>query len=95
MEKKISSRERCKSTLISIQGFESSTDLLVVPLGDSQVILGTVWLKGLGPTLWDFSKNFIVLKEGKHLVSFKEVDIVEGRLLTNMLQGDGLFATIY
>lgn len=57
MEKKISSRERCKSTLISIQGFESSIDLVVVPLGDSQVILGTVWLKGLGPTLWDFSKK--------------------------------------
>lgn len=41
----------CKATKIVIQGFEYDTNLLVVPLGDVQVILGTLWLKSLGPTL--------------------------------------------
>lgn len=58
---KVIGRDYCKNVVLSIQGFESHTDLLVVPLvvplGDAQVMLGTVWLKSLEPTLWDFSKK--------------------------------------
>lgn len=32
----------CTTTTLQIQGFESSTDLLVVSLGDAQVILDSV-----------------------------------------------------
>lgn len=42
---------------MNIQGQESETDLLVIPLGDTQIILGIVWLRGLGPTVWDFSNH--------------------------------------
>lgn len=54
-----SSQSRCLSC-------ESCTDLLVVPLGDAQVILSTVWLKSLDPTLWNFSNKILQLwKNGK------------------------------
>lgn len=54
---KMKGGECCYNTNIHIQDFESQTDLLVVPLGDAQIIMGMVWLKSLSPTLWDFSKR--------------------------------------
>lgn len=63
---KLTGRFCCKSATMQIQGFDSSADLLVVPLGNAQVILGTVWLKSLGPTLWNFSRKTLCFwKEGK------------------------------
>lgn len=58
---KIEGGRCCKSIKLSIQGVESETDLLVVPLGDSQIILYTVCLQGLGPTLRDFSTRTLKL----------------------------------
>lgn len=79
---------------MQIQGFDSSADLLV-PLGDSQVILGTVWLKSLGLTLGDFSRKTLCFwKEGKHItlqgVASKEVDVIEGRALIKILRVKGM-----
>lgn len=34
----------CKEVKLNLQGQESVIDLLVIPLGDAQIILGTVWL---------------------------------------------------
>lgn len=48
---KVVGKACCKAVQLVIQGFESYIDLLVVLLGDTQVIFGTVWLKSLGPTL--------------------------------------------
>lgn len=44
-------------TEVLIQGYTIIVDLLILPLGDSQVILDIVWLKRLGPTLWDFNNQ--------------------------------------
>lgn len=44
----------CPGIKLMIQGHTTLADLLIVLLEVSQVILGTVWLKRLGPTLWDF-----------------------------------------
>lgn len=52
---KISGGTYCRAIKILIQGWNTETDLLVIPLGDPQIILGTVWLRSLGPNLWDFS----------------------------------------
>lgn len=66
----------------------------MVPLGDAQVILGTVWLKNLGPTLWDFTqKTLRFWKDGKVTLQgtfHKEIDLIEGKLLVKLLQTKGL-----
>lgn len=49
-------KEYCPEVAISLPGLETKVDLLIIPLGDSQVLLGTIWLQSLGPILWDFSK---------------------------------------
>lgn len=45
----------CTRVRLNIQGQESETDFLVIPLVDAQIFLGTVWLGSLGLTIWDFS----------------------------------------
>lgn len=91
---KITRGECCKDIKLSIQGFESSTDLLIVPLEDSQVILGTIWLKNLDLTLWDFNKRTLHFwKEGRNItlqgVQPETVDVLEGKILNKMLQLKG------
>lgn len=84
-----------RDTILNIQVFESSADLLMVPLGDTQVILGTVWLKSLGPTLWDFNRKTLRFqKEGKAItlqgVTNKGVDLVGDKLFPKLLQTKGV-----
>lgn len=78
----------CKDIKMSIQGFESSADLLVEPLGDTQVILR---LKSLGPVLWDFNRKTLCFwKGGKAItlqgVTSKGIEVVEGNLFMKLLQ---------
>lgn len=54
---KIEGEKHCRGVKLNIQGVNMEANLLVVPLGDLQVILGTVWLQDLGLTLWDFRKR--------------------------------------
>lgn len=55
----------CRGVKLNIQGQESEANLLVIPLGDAQIILGTVWLRSLEPTIWDFSNHTLkVLTRG-------------------------------
>lgn len=42
---RLDGKQCCQGVKIAIQGIITKTDLLIVPLGDSQVILGTIWLK--------------------------------------------------
>lgn len=54
---KIEGNQCCPGVKVAIHRNILETDLLVVPMGDSQVIVGTVWLKILGPSLWDFNRR--------------------------------------
>lgn len=47
----------CRKVVLYIQGQRSEADLLIVPLGEPQIILGMVWLKSLEPTIWNFSEH--------------------------------------
>lgn len=38
-------KKYCPNTHISLLGFKTKADLLIIPLGDSNVIMGTVWLQ--------------------------------------------------
>lgn len=60
--------------------------MLVIPLGDAQIILGTVWLKSLGPTIWDFSQHTLKFWKKGESVTFQGVrpgplELVDGEVL--------------
>lgn len=46
----------CKETKIIIQGISITTDLYLVSMADSNVIMGIQWMKTLGPIISDFSE---------------------------------------
>lgn len=88
---KITGGECCRDTKLVIQGYESVIDLMVMPWGDPQVILGTVWLKGLGSSLWDFGNRTLSFwVEGKeiilHGIQPRPLEIVEGETMNRLLQ---------
>lgn len=59
----------CLNIQLVIQGHAIRTDLLVASLGVPQIILGTVWLKSIRPTLWDFDNLTLKFWKGtKELV---------------------------
>lgn len=70
---KIFGNTGCLNIQLMIQGHATIADLLVVPLGNSQVVLGTIWLKSIGPTSFSYCSvspnsiliNFIIYKEEK------------------------------
>ena len=44
----------CKDFSWSLIGQEFTADMLLVPLGSCEMVLGVQWLSTLGPILWDF-----------------------------------------
>lgn len=46
----------CRNFTWTFQGTTFTADVLVLPLGTYDLILGVEWLRSLGPTLWDFDK---------------------------------------
>jgi len=53
---KLISSSMCQDFQRFINGKEFHTDVMVVPLGSCEMILGIQWLSTLGPILWDFDK---------------------------------------
>ncbi|KAK9672380.1 hypothetical protein RND81_12G097000 [Saponaria officinalis] len=52
----ILSKSMCEQFKWELQGHEFSTDVMLVPLGGYEMVLGIQWLTSLGHVLWDFSK---------------------------------------
>jgi len=46
----------CKGSVWNLHGEVYKADMIVVPLGSCEMILGVQWLTILGPILWDFEK---------------------------------------
>lgn len=69
----------------------TTTDLLILPLGDSRVILVTVWPQSLGPSLWDFNKRTLKFwRKGKPItlqgIQSGKIDVVEGNVWKKLFQ---------
>lgn len=47
---KFKGKDYCTDIAISLPVIEKRAELLIIPLGDSQVLLGTMLLQSLGPT---------------------------------------------
>ncbi|XP_074377058.1 uncharacterized protein LOC141718578 [Apium graveolens] len=48
-----------KNFIWKIQGSEFNTDVMLIPLGSCDMVLGIQWLSKLGPILWDFTDLLI------------------------------------
>lgn len=85
----------CRGVKLNIQGQESETNRLIVPLGDAQIILGTVWLRSLAPTIWDFPNHTLTYWQGGKPITLRgvkpgPVEMIEGESLGR--QGGAAFA---
>ncbi|XP_074336501.1 uncharacterized protein LOC141673653 [Apium graveolens] len=59
----------CKNFIWKIQGSEFNTDVMLIPLGSCDMVLGIQWLSKLGPILWDFTDLVMQFKfQGKQFV---------------------------
>ena len=47
---------KCYNVCISIGDYKLCSNMFSMPLGGCDVILGTQWLRTLGPILWDFAE---------------------------------------
>lgn len=73
--------------------------MLVAPLGDTQIILGTVWLSQFGPTLWDFKRHTLKFWRHGSPVIFKgtspsNIEVIDREVLKKMMQVEGVAVAI-
>ncbi|KAA8548911.1 hypothetical protein F0562_000595 [Nyssa sinensis] len=53
---KLSSPGKCTGVKLTLQGFPIFVDFYLLPLEGYDIVLGTQWLRTLGPIIWDFSR---------------------------------------
>ncbi|XP_074271204.1 uncharacterized protein LOC141595129 [Silene latifolia] len=53
---KLTTTKVCKGFKWQLHGEEFQTDVMIVPLGGCEMVLGVHWLSSLGPVIWDFEK---------------------------------------
>jgi len=59
----------CRNFAWSLLGETFTTDIMLVTLGNCEMVLEIQWLASLGPILWDFEKlKMEFKKEGKRVV---------------------------
>ncbi|KAK0577670.1 hypothetical protein LWI29_036834 [Acer saccharum] len=52
----VKSKGACTAVTLKIDQYNYTSDMLVLPLGGCDIVLGIQWLRTLGPILWDFEK---------------------------------------
>ncbi|XP_074265848.1 uncharacterized protein LOC141588299 [Silene latifolia] len=89
----------CKGFSWKLQNTHFTSDLMVLPLGSCDVILGVQWLSSLGPIIWDF-KNLTMefqLQGRKHVLrglAAKRLKSVNSNNLNKLLTNEGQFALL-
>ena len=61
---------KCLTLEINIQGYQFHTDVYLLPLKGSDVVLGVQWLQNLMPVMWDFQNltmDFTLGRQHYHL----------------------------
>jgi hypothetical protein len=67
----LTSNHVCKEVQIEIQGQKFVVDLYTLNLSGPDVVLGTPWLKTLGPILMDYETLTMQFSHGQHKVELK------------------------
>ena len=80
----------CKNFTSTMGGEEFQADVMLVPLGSCEMILGVQWLSTLGPILWDFDKLKMEFNQGgKPMViqgtQLGAIQWVEGKTVQHVL----------
>ena len=59
----------CHNFAWSLLGEVFTTDVMLIPLGSCEMVLGVQWLTSLGPILWDLEKlRMEFKKDGRRMV---------------------------
>jgi hypothetical protein len=66
----VTCRGLCRQAAVSIDQESFIIDLYAIPLGGFDVVLGTCFLKTLGPILWDFTRLWMSFWRTDHRVEW-------------------------
>ena len=58
----------CRTFAWSLLGETFVADVMLIPLGNCEMVLGIQWLAGLGPILWDLKKLRMEFKKGNRRI---------------------------
>ncbi|XP_074313633.1 uncharacterized protein LOC141648817 [Silene latifolia] len=94
---KIITTKMCKKFTWKLHDVEFFTDVMIVPLGGCEMVLGVQWLASLGPVSWDFDKlriyfNFRGTKVVLRGIKKGELQWIRGDKLSQACKGGQLFA---
>lgn len=83
---------QCKEFSSEMQGKQFLTDVMLIPLGSCDMVLGIQWLSTLGPICWDFKKfvmDFMLDNQKFKPIGIpaKKVKVVEGGPSVKLLEG--------
>ncbi|GAV79928.1 RVP_2 domain-containing protein [Cephalotus follicularis] len=81
---KFTSLNKCAKVQIILQGIPLSVDFYLLPLERHEVVLGTQWLRTLGPILRDFSKLKMISKVVGNEVVLQGLRTPENKVINNL-----------
>ncbi|KAJ8753628.1 hypothetical protein K2173_025619 [Erythroxylum novogranatense] len=85
---KLVSSGKCNQIQLNLQEVPVFLDLYVLPLEGYDVVLGTQWLRTLGPIIWDFSKLLMKFVMKGQEVILQGSTIPENQVISNcQMQG--------
>ncbi|XP_077236504.1 uncharacterized protein LOC143878006 [Tasmannia lanceolata] len=99
---KLSSSGKCMGDILNLQGVPISIDFYLLPLEGYDVVLGTQWLRTLGPIIWDFSRMQMKFKVNDKEVTLQGLSNPEDRVVddskfirTSKKNGQGVLLQLF
>ena len=84
---------KCHNVCISIGDYNLHSNMFAMPLGGCDVILGTQWLRTLGPILWDFAELWMQFSVNGNKHTFNglqpgSLNIISSHYMETILQNN-------
>lgn len=81
--KRIISKYECKNFTWRMQGVQFHTDIMILPLGGCDMVLGIQWLVTLGDIMWNFSDLRMVIPNGNKKVVLRGIQPHSVKFMTS------------
>ncbi|KAL5818739.1 hypothetical protein ACOSQ4_022581 [Xanthoceras sorbifolium] len=81
--KKLISHGRCNQIWLKLQEVPFDIDFFILPLEGCDVVLGTQWLRTLGPIQWDFDKMQMKFHKGGEELMLCGITNPNGKAISN------------
>ncbi|TXG65836.1 hypothetical protein EZV62_007111 [Acer yangbiense] len=78
---KLSSFGKCRQVILILQGFSILVDFYLLPLEGYGIVLGTQWLRTLGPIVWDFARLQMKFQINEKHVILQGISITEDKVI--------------